>query len=181
MKEEILEKLKPGEKAVDIQEYFWGENGKYKVYKVILYTCKSRRRFLFHNYTYIDKYEYPFYFYTKEIAESFMSCHDKFVISEKKCINDFDNFEDGYAISLKEGDSGRNTYYLVDVVHPYSMPESRSRHLIKGGIWGGEVNCSCKWVYKDKNIKYTDIIEREKAASKQDTTGETFSYILNKI
>ena len=39
MTQEELNNLKVGEKLVDIQEYYWGENGKILAYKVTIYTC----------------------------------------------------------------------------------------------------------------------------------------------
>ena len=36
---EILNSLNPGEKIVDIQEHFHGDNGRHTVYQVTIYTC----------------------------------------------------------------------------------------------------------------------------------------------
>jgi len=39
MSQDELNNLKIGEKLADIQEYYWGENGKILAYKVTIYTC----------------------------------------------------------------------------------------------------------------------------------------------
>lgn len=82
MNQEILDNLKIGEKAADIQEYFWGRNGEKLVYKVTIYECtKFPVKFgpflrLFQKRG-IDKYVVPFYFETKELAQEYIKYSDK--------------------------------------------------------------------------------------------------------
>ena len=177
MNQEILDNLKVGEKAVDIQEYYHGKNGSTLVYKVTIYEC-VRKYLLFRK---VESFSFPFYFVSKEFAEAFISDIDKFDIVK----NNFDLRHGNmhvYSLYPKEFESPKHIYYMVDVRHPYYFSESYSMRLENEGIWGGIVNYESMnqygELYRNKNISYKEIFTKEKLASKEGSIGKTFSYKL---
>lgn len=180
MNQEILDSLKIGEKAVDIQEYYHGKNGSLLVYKVIIYECI--RKFLV--FKKIESFAYPFYFNTKELAENFIKDIDKFEI-----IKNTYNLRHGtihiYSLFPKEFEQPKNIYYMVDARHPFSCAESHSMRLDDNGIWGGLVNYETPdpygELYRSRNMSYTEIFAKEKLASKEGSIGQTFSYKLTEV
>lgn len=179
MNQEVLNNLAPGKKAVDIQEYYWGENGRILCYKLIIYECIEKRYFLFFKKKEISEYTYPFYFQTKELAEQFIQEYDKYIINYHKTL--YCNPMTFYTIELKNDKV--NEYYMAEAYQNKETPLSKLEYLQKGGIWGGYI---CKYASRshlDKNKCYTysSIPDMEKIAAKQGTTGKTFSYMLNEI
>ena len=72
MTQEELNKLKVGEKTVNIQEYYWGPNGKNFAYKVTIYTCIKYLLF----FKKIKEYTFLFYFVSKEFALEFLKVYE---------------------------------------------------------------------------------------------------------
>ena len=177
MNQEILDNLKIGEKAVDIQEYYHGKNGSTLVYKVIIYECV--RKFLI--FKKIESYSYPFYFVSKEFAESFIKDIDKFDIIKNNYNMRYGNIH-AYSLYPKQFESPKYRYFMVDARHPYVLSETHSMRLENEGIWGGIVNYESMdpygELYRNKNMSYTEIFEKEKLASKEGSIGKIFSYKL---
>ena len=74
MTKEELNNLKVGEKLVDIQEYYYGTNGKILAYKVTIYTCVKYLLF----FKKIKEYTFPFYFVSKEFALEFLKVYENY-------------------------------------------------------------------------------------------------------
>lgn len=174
MDKEILNTLKPGEKAVDIQEYYWGENGHLLVYKVTIYKCKKRAIFFKH----IEEFTYPFYFASKKFAEEFIQNHEKFQIWAKE--DEYNKTH--YYMTVKDYNSKSHKFYMIDTRYSHG---GIFVQLQKGYIWNGTVNkkeFSQNYnIDIDYNLYYLDILEHEKAAAKEGTTGKTFSYKLSEV
>ena len=171
MDKSILNELNIGEKAIDIQEYFWSKYERdVTCYQLTIYTCKS---FLFSKY--IHKKTFPFYFSTKNLAEEFAANHEKYKI--KYCrhfLNEYiyPQFE-VYINDYKQ----KGKYALrVDKTH------GGVSVLQIGDIWGGDVdieNSNFKRI--DKTCRYTEIDKYEEYLAPLNTYGKTFTYKLSKI
>jgi len=181
MKQTLLDNLQIGEKIVDIQEHFYGTNGKHLVYKVTIYSCI---KFLF-GFKRIKKYTFPFYFASKEFAESFLQHYDSFEIYDKWYYDMWgqpDYF--GLSIKLLNSKHDKYQYRMVDNLKIYG---DKCDVLREDGVWGGLVNYYLaekryKPLWSSKyNIFYLDIQNKEELAAKEGTDGKTFSYKLQKI
>ena len=174
MTQEELNKLKVGEKAVDIQEYYWGENGKILAYKVTIYTCVKYLLF----FKKIKEFTFPFYFVSKEFALEFLKVYENYIF---ECINISGLYEKPkYAIKIyvKNIQNQKNNYVLISAYH--NIAESEYDTLINADIWGGKV---CKVVdnvekcyWKAHCFGYTYINEIEQIAAKEGTIGKTYSF-----
>ena len=178
MNQEILDNLKIGEKAVDIQEYYYGENGRTLVYKVTMYEC-IKTYLIFRK---IKTFSIPFYFESKEFAENFIKNYDKFKFIKNNYGGSSYGSIHAYSLYPIEINSPKHIYYMVDARHPYAYSESHSKRLEENGIWGGIVNYgqmnTYGELYRNKNISYMKMFEIEKLASKEGSIGKTFSYKL---
>ena len=176
MKQEILNNLKLGEKAADIQEYYWGTNGERLVYKVTIYTCEKIPFLKIFKKRGINEYVVPFYFETKELAQEYIE------YSDKVWFRPLTGAFNGYALFLTNYEKQKYEYYLVSAVDYFLVPVSEDHIMCKGGVWNGKVNFgSYRRPYKTQSIYFTQVFEKEKRASKEGTIGETFSYKLYNI
>ena len=178
MTQEELNKLKVGEKAVDIQEYYWGPDGKILTYKVTIYTCVKYLLF----FKKIKEYTFPFYFVSKEFALEFLKVYENYEFKRIKiCIDSYaDIWKHGIFIFPKNIQNQKFNYILISAYHKISTPESEYDILFKNGIWGGIV-CTSSHIYenrywKPKCFNYTSIIEKEQNAAKEGTIGKTYSF-----
>ena len=169
MNQETLNSLKPGEKVADIQEYYWGKNGKILTYDVIVYECT--KKFLRKK---INKVEFPFYFVSKEFAEKFLEHYDSF---------NFGCSDRNVYMRPKNIQNLHNNYWLINAYISISCPCSKSERLKVGEIWGGYVNIDSysKYPRKDENFSYELISNVEEKASKEGTIGKIYSYKLSEI
>lgn len=173
MKQEELNKLKVGEKAVDIQEYYWGPNGKILAYKVTIYTCVKYLLF----FKKIKEFTFPFYFVSKEFALEFLKVYEKYEF-EYQYIN-FSKTEYATKIYIKNIQNQKYNYVLISAYHKLSTAISQSDTLINDGVWAGKVceaNSLESHYQKTDCFDYTFIIEKEKLAAKEGTTGKTYSF-----
>lgn len=170
MNKEILNSLKPGEKTVDVFEYYWGRNGEKLVYKVIVYTCKKILWF-----KYISKFEFPFYFENKNIVNDFLANIDKFKI-------------DTLVKHDMWGDSAGLYYILIpnnikNVHYIYRM-RGNYEYLFHGDIWTGYIDCLDISSNKDTiyiNKYFTEIEKIELNVTKEGTIGNKISYKLQPL
>ena len=182
MTHEELNKLKVGEKAVDIQEYYWGENGKILAYKVTIYTCV--KYFLF--FKKIKEYTFPFYFVSKEFALEFLKVYEKYGFKHIKFYDsdiytyggDYDYY-DGILMFNKNIQNQKFNYKLISAYDKFSTPETKHDTLLINGIWGGLVNSTDinklrHW--KSDCFNYSVIDIKEQMAAKEGTTGKTYSF-----
>ena len=176
MDKDILNSLKLGEKVADIQEHYWGQNGEKLVYKVTIYTCKS---LLFGKY--ISKYEYPFYFKTKEFAEEFIQVHDKYKFDEFYRTDYADHTYTHYKICPKNISFRNAKCEYVLVVSTFA--DHNVTYLTPGSIWDGYIECRNKRHKSNFNYKkyYTEIDKLENDAAKENTSGKTYSYKLTEV
>lgn len=181
---EILNSLNPGEKIVNIQEYFLGDNGSHLVYKVTIYTCKNIIGF-----KKLKTYTFPFYFVSMEFAKSFLEHYDTYEIGTTEYSSDLHYI--GYDLYLKNADTQIYKYRMVDAYTKINTPCSKCDVLKKGGVWGGIVNYK-KQIYtdylnshppfsKDHNISYLNMVDKESMALKENTCGNSNFYKLQKI
>ncbi len=170
MKADILNSLKLGEKAADIQEYYWGINGERLVYKVTIYTCEKVPFLRIFKKRHIDEYVVPFYFETKELAQEYIEYSDKVWFRPLT--------GDGYALFLTNYEKQKYDYYLVSAAEYFSAPISKDHIMYTGGVWNGKVNFGSysKQLYKTQSIYFTQVFEKEKRASKEGTIGKTYSF-----
>ena len=174
-KDELKNSLALGEKAADILEYHYGQNGSQLVYQVIVYTCK---KFLF--FEYISTYKFPFYFTCKKVAEDYLQYIDKFEI-DLHVEYDSNGYErDKYCFVLIPKNI-KKPHYIFRMESPY-IPGSK--HLHKGEVWNGYVDCvDINWqshiVYCNKRFSEIEAIEQD--ASKEGTFGKRFSYKLQQV
>lgn len=171
MTQEELNKLKVGEKLVDIQEYYWGPNGKILAYKVTIYTCVKYLVF----FKKIKEYTFPFYFVSKEFALEFLKVYEKYDFNYIELIG----CSYGIILTLKNLKIQKFKYVLIDAYKNINTPVSAYDTLIEGGIWGGKISSTC--IYSGThNIKdcfnYSFIEEKEKLAAKEGTIGKTYSF-----
>lgn len=161
MNQDTLNSLNIGEKAVDVQEYFYGDNGCKIGYQVTIYTCS---KIIFR---YIKKYTIPFYFESKELVQEFL----KHLPEIKLCsVNMRIGFDDhkitAYYIKFKNKKQ-KHIYYLYDY-----------GHLISGKVWDGTINCAVNEhqtaLYSIYNCNFLDIFEIEK----ENTFGKITTYKL---
>ena len=180
MNQDILNNMNVGEKAVDIQEYYYGENGKQLVYKVTIYECVKTKFMLFFKHKTINTYVYPFFFKRKELAEEFIKYHDKFKVGIKypKQVNG----QRCILIPLTI-ENPRHIYYMVLSASIYSTPIDMCDSMRPGEIWDGLVNYGPHFYHMENKfrIPFTEIEKIEKIASKEGTTGQTFSYKLTEV
>ena len=94
MTKEELNKLKVGEKLVDIQEYYYGTNGKILAYKVTIYTCVKYLLF----FKKIKEYTFPFYFVSKEFALEFLKVYENYKFEYINISKDYEKPK--YAIKI---------------------------------------------------------------------------------
>ena len=165
MDKKILDNLKIGEKAVDIQEHFYGRNGKNVSYRVTFFSCVST----IFGFRRIKKYTMPFYFNTKDLATKYIEEHEKFI---------FDCDETGFFLyPSKNADKDIfRKYYLIRKDSISNMVLSENK------IWDGTVNYdNSEYRWTTFNIPFTKIFEVDEIASKENSDGKTFSYILTKV
>ena len=171
MSQEELNNLKVGEKAADIQEYYWGPNGERLVYKVTIYTCEKVPFLKIFKKRHIDEYVVPFYFETKELAQKYIE------YSNKVWFRPLTGAFNGYTLFLTNYEKQKYDYYLVSAVKYFSTPITEDNIMYKGGVWNGKVNFgSYRRLYKTQSIYFTQVFEKEKRASKEGTTGKTYSF-----
>lgn len=170
MNQDTLNSLKPGEKVADIQEYFWGKNGRILAYDVIVYECT--KKFLRKK---INKVEFPFYFVSKKFAEKFLEHYDSFNFN-------IDSDREIY-MCPKNIQKLHNNYWLINAYTSMSCPINNSERLKAGEIWGGYINTdsNSKYPFKNENFSYELITNIEEIASKEGTTGKTYSFKLTEI
>ena len=176
MTQEELNSLKVGEKAVDIQEYYWGCNGKILAYKVTIYTCVKYLLF----FKKIKEYTFPFYFVSKEFALKFLKVYENYDFKHVYISEDiYGNTNFGISIYVKNIQKQKYNYVLISAYRKISTPESKYDTLINNGIWGGNVceaynyNLTYWYAYC---LNYSYINENEKLAAKEGTTGKTYSF-----
>ena len=173
MNKEVLNSLKLGEKAADIQEYYWGKNGSKLVYKVTIYERIKVPFLRVFKREVIDEYVVPFYFETKELAEEYIKYSDQIWFRDLNLDYGFG----GYGLFLKNYSNQKNEYYLVNATGvPYDKDQEML--LYKDSVWNGKINPSYRKPYKTKSIYFTEIFKLEELAAKEGTTGQTFSYKL---
>jgi len=176
MTQEELNNLKIGEKAVDIQEYYWGPNGKILAYKVTIYTCI--KYFLF--FKKIKEFTFPFYFVSKEFALEFLKVYENYDFNYIEISSNLGRYiGDGIILILKNLKIQKFNYVLIDAYQNINTPVSGYNTLFKGGIWGGKISSTS--IYSGiHNIKdcfnYSYIEEKEKLAAKEGTVGKTYSF-----
>lgn len=148
LSKDILNKLKIGEHAVEMQECLIS-NTKI-VYKVTLYTCK---RGLFKNH--YSEFIFPFYFNTKALAEEFLQHYDDFQL----CWGSYwDNGDRACLMLYAKNSTQEKKYWMVDC----DKPNTNKAQLTEGGVWGGVVNTSGRYsVCNFDNINYLGILYRE--------------------
>lgn len=176
MNQEILNNLKIGEKTVDIQEYYWGENGKILAYKVTIYTCVKYLLF----FKKIKEYTFPFYFVSKEFALEFLKVYKNYDFKHVYISEDiYGNLNFGISIYVKNIQNQKYNYVLISAYNTIAIPVTYCDTLINDGIWGGTV-CAAndfeKHYGKAQCFNYTSIIEKEQNAAKEGTTGKTYSF-----
>ena len=182
MTHEELNKLKVGEKAVDIQEYYWGENGKILAYKVIIYTCIKYLLF----FKKIKEFTFPFYFVSKEFALEFLKVYEKYNFKYVKFYDsdiytygeDYDYY-DGILMFSKNIQNQKFNYKLISAYNKISTPVTMYDTLHINGIWSGLVSSSDinKLCYRKLDCyHYSYIEEKEKLAAKEGTIGKTYSF-----
>lgn len=181
MQQSVLNNLAIGEKAVDMQEHFHGSNGEHLVYKVTVYSCVKS---LF-GFKRIKKYAFPFYFASKEFAESFLQHYDSFEIYDHWFCDMWG--EPDYVGLFIKPINAKKTWFDYRMIDTYKVYNGGSDVLRNGGVWDGIVNYITSgkgdkplWS-NSRNMSYLDILNKEKLASKEGTDGETFSYKLQKI
>lgn len=183
MNQDTLNSLKPGEKVVDIQEYYWGENGFRLVFKVTVYICTQKYYLGIFKKKHIKEYTFPFYFAHKEVAQQYLQYFDNFEIEKIEYVPyGFTRYET-YKLVIKNSKMYKN-YYLTDAYITIATPTSKNNRLNPGGIWNGLVNTdesNSTYVNKDYNMNFTKIFKSEECASKEGTTGKTYSYKLTEI
>jgi len=170
MTQEELNKLKVGEKAVDIQEYYWGPNGKILAYKATIYTCVKYLLF----FKKIQEYTFPFYFESKEFALEFLKEYENY---------NFVKFYNRLKIESKIIKSPKHKYVMISSYDNPYRPCSKYDVLKIGSLWKGLVykidrDDEC---WKDEYDKYScmhySYIEKiEQMAAKEGTIGKTYSF-----
>lgn len=176
MTQKELDNLKVGEKAVDIQEYYWGENGKILAYKVTIYTCVKYLLF----FKKIKEYTFPFYFVSKEFALEFLKVYENYDFNYIEIRDNLQRYSgDGIILTLKKLKTQKFNYVLIDAYKNINTPITAYNTLFKGGIWGGKIS-STSIYNRIHNImdcfNYSYIEEKEKLAAKEGTTGKTYSF-----
>ena len=182
MTQKELDNLKVGEKLVDLQEYYWGENGKILAYKVTIYTCVKYLLF----FKKIKEYTFPFYFVSKEFALEFLKVYEKYDFKYVKFYDDdiYNYGEDydyynGILIFNKNIQNQKFNYKLISAYHKLSTPETKHDALLVDGIWDGMV-CSSDFNKlrhrKADCFDYSSIDIKEQMAAKEGTTGKTYSF-----
>ena len=176
MTKDELNNLKVGEKLVDIQEYYWGCNGKILAYKVTIYTCVKYLLF----FKKIKEYTFPFYFVSKEFALKFLKVYENYDFKHVYISQDiYGNTNFGISIYVKNIQNQKYNYVLISAYNTIATPEADRDTLINDGIWDGTVctvNNFKKHYWKAECFNYTSIIEKEQAAAKEGTTGKTYSF-----
>ena len=168
MTQKELNKLKVGEKAVDIQEYYWGHNGKILAYKVTIYTYVKYLLF----FKKIKEFTFPFYFVSKEFALEFLKVYENY---------DFIELYSKLIIKSKTIKSPKHSYLMISAYNKPSTPCSKYDVLQIDGIWNGIV-CPTDIGYwmemcdKYDCMQYSYIEEKERMAAKEGTTGKTYSF-----
>lgn len=176
MDKNVLNGLNPGEKAVDIQEYHWGKNGYKLVYKVTIYTCKS---LLFTKY--ISKYEFPFYFESKTLAEEYIQVHDSYEIYEAPKYDSYYQCTNIYYAIKPAGVNTKKLHYDYLLICTDSYVGTL---LEPGEIWKGYIKICNKKTGNDeahRNFHYTEVSTLENNAAKEGTFGNTYSYKLQQV
>ena len=170
MTQEELNNLKVGEKLVDLQEYYWGENGRILAYKVTIYTCVKHLLF----FRKIKEFTFPFYFASKEFALEFLKEHENYIFVE---------FYSKLKIKFKTIKSPKHKYVMISSYDSPYRPCSKYDVLKIGGIWKGlvcpiDIDDECWNDTYDKYdcMQYSYIEEKEKMAAKEGTTGKTYSF-----
>ena len=176
MTQEELNKLKVGEKAVDIQEYYWGENGKILAYKVTIYTCVKYLLF----FKKIKEFTFPFYFVSKEFALEFLKVYENYKFKYINISSLYEKPEYAIIIYAKNIQNQKYNYVLVSAYRKNSTAVTDYETIINDGIWGGKV---CKVIdnvekryWKAYCFDYTYINEKEQIAAKEGTIGKTYSF-----
>ena len=190
MNQEILNSLKYGEKAVEINGRAITRDKEeiMTVYEVIFYTCKkSVVEHLFRKdeeFKKFEKYIVPFYFTTKEIATEFIESWDLFEI-EKLTYWDKEDHR-CYGFSVKGDPKNRKVYFVDDYKRKYPDIFEKKYQLEFQGIFGGYCCLDGKystWEYeliefsKILNDIYNLIIEIDET----NKTAEHYTYKLEKI
>lgn len=142
MNQKVLNKLNPGEKVVQIEEF---DNGKY--YKVTIHSCTGKFLWLHR----ITAKHIPFYFATKELAIEFLKYYDnlEWVFADA---NENKIWLEALQLELLNY-TNRHNYYMVDV---------SGKHLLYLGIWSGLVNTDGRWGIEAKNnILFKDMFKME--------------------
>ncbi len=168
MTQEELNNLKIGEKAVDIQEYYWGPNGKILAYKVTIYTCVKYLLF----FKKIKEYTFPFYFVSKEFALEFLKVYENY---------DFiPEHYNGFLLFNKNIQNQKFYYKMISAYHKLTTAETNHDALLENGIWNGLVcpieHYGILYHSKSKCFSYSYIEEKEQIAAKEGTTGKTYSF-----
>ena len=175
MTKEELNKLKVGEKLVDIQEYYYGTNGKILAYKVTIYTCVKYLLF----FKKIKEYTFPFYFVSKEFALEFLKVYENYKFEYINISKDYEKPKYAIKIYDKNIQNQKYNYVLISAYRKISTPESKYDTLINNGVWGGNVcvadNYNLTYWYAHC-LNYIYINENEKIAAKEGTTGKTYSF-----
>lgn len=147
MTQEELNKLKVGEKLIEMQECTLHDMN---VIEVTLYKCVS-----VFGFRKIKTYTFPFYFTTKELVESFLKFYNYFEISQEplkwnniiKCISLVVKGQTGKYHMV---DEYKNVYYNK---HYYNY-KFKSCALEEKGIWDGKLNNTSDIYPRDMNKCY---------------------------
>lgn len=138
MDENLLKKLKPGEKLVEMQEYKYG---RITAIDVTVYTCKHKGLFS----KKIVKYTPPFFFVSKEFAEEFLKHWDEFDIE----------IGFGGKIFMYLYKNPINKYCMVNEYISNTTDDVLRRDR---GVWGGRLFTSG---YVGGKFYYTDIYAKD--------------------
>ena len=159
---DILNKLNKGEHIAEIEEYVI--HG-LTVYKVTVYTCNHISRIFKKHY--IDKYEIPFFFISKDLAQEFLENWDNFEIHTTTY---WDNeYKSCYALRLANIQN-KKIYYMVDY-----YKETRNKNcfdkkyqLEDNGIWSGIINDDgFYYTYSGSSFNYKNIFDFESVGINQ--------------
>lgn len=177
MNKEVLNSLKDGEQVVEMSECVLHNE---TVIKVIVYKChiKIKRTGFFKiksiEQREFDRYEYPFYFSSKEFAQDFIENCGNFNIYQTTYYDDKDI--PCYGIKLSKYDT-HLTYIMVDSFKLKNENYFHSKcQLTERGVWGGVINTDGRYyTHTRQNIKYKDILKFENIAEE---TGKTYTFKL---
>lgn len=144
MKQEVLDKMKNGEKLVEIKEIL---DYKYAgitrtVFALIIYTCVDNTSFFDKIFgikrRVISTDSFSFYFETKELAEEFVKYYDNFLYDTYYYADECGENHECFTLETMDSDY---SCYMVDAFKNEKHKKCRTNKdfLEEGGVWGGLV------------------------------------------